>query len=284
MAERPNAAVAPLGLFGETSEARRKIVFNRFENLLSKSYRLLSQSQYKKAKEMVFDSVDSEQCTEKYCIRKIQELLQVERLFFLEIAVHEELTQLKVTLVRDEDTLVQEDICRECAVEKLYGKIGVLVDKIITEDLGKTAGPEQDGLTKKDDSTAPEMEIQSESDWIWHLTAVTVLMGTAWKAMDEADRFNDLEEHNQELMQQSQTVASLAEYSSLKEESDRNREKMQQHKTNVLLLDTLAALAVAWEAYLIYTSAYDEQENNLAVRPVYKSRYIGATLTFTWNW
>ena len=100
---KPDAAVAPLAVIGDITEPERVILANRFEKLLAQTYRLIPQAQYQKAEKEIFRSLEVEKCTESYCIMKIQELLQVERLFFLAISKIDNLIQLNVTLAREEE-------------------------------------------------------------------------------------------------------------------------------------------------------------------------------------
>ncbi len=133
---KQEAGVSPATSVGNVSQAVHSIVSNRFESLLSKSYRLVSREQYKKAEDQVFASLDIEQCTEAYCIRKIQEILQVERLFFLSISQEEKLIQLNITLVKNEDRLIEESVCDDCSIPRIYEQLGELVEKIVNSDLG----------------------------------------------------------------------------------------------------------------------------------------------------
>jgi hypothetical protein len=137
---REDAAVTPIAVLGEMSKVEQTMISNRFVKLLGKRYRLITQAQFARAKEQVFEELDIEQCTEDYCIQKIQEILQVERLFFLVLSKSDELTQLSITLVREEDKLVDEDICERCSIKKLLSKVEKLVKNITAEDLGEGSG------------------------------------------------------------------------------------------------------------------------------------------------
>ena len=99
--EKPEAALGRVATLGEVSEAQKKIITNRLEGSLPKFYDLVSQEQYARAEEEAFKSLDLAQCTAEQCIRKIQELLQVDRLFVLQIIREEQVTQLTLNLVRE---------------------------------------------------------------------------------------------------------------------------------------------------------------------------------------
>ena len=77
--DKPAAAVAPVSALGDVSEGEKGILVNSLQSSLSKSYSLVSPEDYQKAETRAFEELDLAQCTEAQCIRKIQELLQVDR-------------------------------------------------------------------------------------------------------------------------------------------------------------------------------------------------------------
>ena len=83
--EKPDAAVTPVSAMGEITEGERGIIFNTLQSNLSKNYQIISQEDYARAEEKAFEELDAEQCTAEQCIRKIQDILQVDRLFVLQI-------------------------------------------------------------------------------------------------------------------------------------------------------------------------------------------------------
>jgi len=82
--DRPRAALAPVGSL-DVPTAQQVILFNRLQDRLSTRYDLVSQSDFASAQDEVFTSLTAEECTEENCIRLIQELLQVEDYFHLQL-------------------------------------------------------------------------------------------------------------------------------------------------------------------------------------------------------
>ena len=118
---KKDAALSPVGALGEISEGEKKILCTQIESDLSKNYVLISQQDFKQAQLRVFEELEAEECTEEACIRKIQELLQVDRLFSLQIIREGILTQITLTLSREDDKIVREDDCVNCDIIELKG-------------------------------------------------------------------------------------------------------------------------------------------------------------------
>ena len=83
--EKLEAAVVPLVTIGEISETQKQIMFNSLLDKLSETYSLIPQERFRQAQDQAFAELEEQQCTEAQCIRKIQELLQVENLFVLQV-------------------------------------------------------------------------------------------------------------------------------------------------------------------------------------------------------
>lgn len=132
---KPDAAVAPLGALGDIGEGEKSILFSSLLSNLSQRYRLVSQEEYARAEEKAFAELESEQCTAEQCIRKIQEILQVERLFVLQVVREGAFSHLSLTLVRDDDNIVREAICEKCKISGLHGKLKNLVGMVAAADL-----------------------------------------------------------------------------------------------------------------------------------------------------
>ncbi|MGK5093140.1 hypothetical protein WDW89_14130 [Deltaproteobacteria bacterium TL4] len=129
--EKPIAAIAPVTSLGEISEVEKQIIFNSLLTKLSQTHNLISQDQFKAAQEMAFEELEAEECTEEQCIRKIQDLLQVENLFVLQVLKHNQDTQLSLTLVDLDKKKVESDYCQKCDIPTLNSRIDQLVDKLI---------------------------------------------------------------------------------------------------------------------------------------------------------
>ena len=133
--EKPEAALGRVAALGKISETQKKIILTRVESQLSKAYDLISQEQYARAEEAAFKSLDLGQCTEEQCIRKIQEILQVDRLFILQIIREEDFTQLSLNLIREDSKRVIERVCDKCSIAQLYKQIDEVTTQLIAEDL-----------------------------------------------------------------------------------------------------------------------------------------------------
>ncbi len=134
--QNPKAALAPLAVLGDVPELRQRIIFNSLQSKLSEVYQLIPQELYEKAEEAAFQSLELAQCTEERCIRRIQEILQVERLAVLQIIRDGEIHQLTLTIVRTEDKIVRAGICRGCGTGELESRVAGLVSAAVAADLG----------------------------------------------------------------------------------------------------------------------------------------------------
>ena len=95
--EKQTAALAPMGSLGELNEIEKRVIFNSLQESLSRNYILTSQKMYEKAEEEAFQQMDADECTEDQCIAIIQELLQVEDVFHLQVIGEGSDTQLSLS-------------------------------------------------------------------------------------------------------------------------------------------------------------------------------------------
>ena len=142
-ADMQETAVAPVAVLGAVSEGERSILKNRLDNLLSRRYRIISEKQYLEAEEAAFQSLDASQCTEENCIRKIQELLQVESLFILQIIKEGGLVQLSLTRVGLDSRRTADATCSNCSLEGLLERLEALVDEFAPSPSTLVASPSQ---------------------------------------------------------------------------------------------------------------------------------------------
>ncbi len=173
---KPDAALAPLAAIGDISEGEAGILFNSLQSALSASFRLISQQEFAKAQDRAFEELELENCTAEQCIRKIQDILQVERLFVLQIIREGTYTQLTLTLSRLEDRSVRTDTCRDCDIAALDAKLAGLVATLVARDAGAapplaakpppplvTPQPEPAREPPADAAPAPEADAVSEA-------------------------------------------------------------------------------------------------------------------------
>ena len=121
------AVVIPTGAIGEISSSQKMIITNKFIDDLSNDYDLVSQEEYDRAEERAFQELNYEECTEEQCIRLIQEMLQVENMYKLELIREGKDTQINLTLIDLDKKLLKSNYCQSCntpdlikSVSKLY--------------------------------------------------------------------------------------------------------------------------------------------------------------------
>ena len=83
---------------GEVSDIRRKILQNILNETISTKFRIVPQERFEEAQEEAFQQLEYEECTEDQCIMLIQEMLQVEHLFQLEVIAEGQMVQLRIIM------------------------------------------------------------------------------------------------------------------------------------------------------------------------------------------
>ena len=96
--QKPESIVVPVAILGEVSDIRRKILQNTLNETISTKFRIVPQERFEQAQEQAFLELDYEECTEDQCIMLIQEMLQVEHLFQLEVIAEGKMIQLSLKL------------------------------------------------------------------------------------------------------------------------------------------------------------------------------------------
>ena len=120
------AVVIPIGTIGNIKESQKLIIFNKFLDELSSDYDIVPQEEYEKAEEKAFQELEYEECTEEQCIRLIQEMLQVENMFKLELIREDSDTQVSLTLIDVDKKLVKSDFCENCKTSDLIKVVSKL--------------------------------------------------------------------------------------------------------------------------------------------------------------
>ena len=88
--ERPETIIIPVGTLGDISDSRKQIIQNTLSQELTKYFRLVPQDKFEEAQEKAFEELEYEECTEDQCIMMIQEILQVENVFSLQIVAEDD--------------------------------------------------------------------------------------------------------------------------------------------------------------------------------------------------
>ncbi|MGK5092725.1 PEGA domain-containing protein [Deltaproteobacteria bacterium TL4] len=127
----PQAAMSPISTIGNISDSQKRMLSNHFEELLSERYALVSQAQFEEAQKEAFNSLEDNQCTEENCIRKIQELLQVENMFFLQLVREKQDTQVSLIWVDLEKKTVKTEYCAKCEIQELNQAVDRLFVKLL---------------------------------------------------------------------------------------------------------------------------------------------------------
>ena len=131
--ERPETIVIPVATLGNISESRRQIIQNTLNRELTKYFRLVPQDKFEAAQEKAFDELEFEECTEDQCIILIQEYLQVENVFSLQLVEEDGDTQLSLTWVGLDEKKVASDFCQGCKTNDLNEKIVVLMKDLVRQ-------------------------------------------------------------------------------------------------------------------------------------------------------
>jgi hypothetical protein len=129
--ERPETIIIPVSSMGDVSDTRKQILQNTLEDELKTHFRLVPQQRFEEVQEQVFDEMDSDECTEDQCIMMIQEMLQVENVFHLQVIVEGSDTQLSLGWRTIDEKKKETDICLGCGTFQLNDKVRGLVGKLV---------------------------------------------------------------------------------------------------------------------------------------------------------
>ena len=148
--ERPETIIIPVSGIGDVSNTRKLILGNTLIESLSQYFRLVPQDKFEEVQEKVFEELDYEECTEDQCIVRIQEMLQVENVFHLQVIGEGKDTQMSLKWVGLYDKRVKTDYCENCGTKELNQKVNGLVESLVNE---------MDGV-KTDVKVEPTIEIE----------------------------------------------------------------------------------------------------------------------------
>jgi len=129
--ERPETIVIPVSSVGDVTETRKIILQNTLEDELKTHFRLISQDKFEEAQEKAFEELDYEECTEERCIILIQEMLQVENVFHLQVIGEGKDTQLSLSWRTLDEKRKETDVCLGCGTFQLNDNVGGLVKKLV---------------------------------------------------------------------------------------------------------------------------------------------------------
>ena len=129
--ERPQAIVIPISSLGAVTKSQKQILQNTLEDNLKSYFTLISQELFEQAQEKAFEELDYEECTEDQCIMLIQEMLQVENVFHLQVLGEGDDTQLSLSWKTLDEKKKETDVCIGCGTFQLNEKVGGLVGKLV---------------------------------------------------------------------------------------------------------------------------------------------------------
>jgi len=129
--ERPETIIIPVSSLGDVSEVRKQILHNTLTNELKKHFRIVPQEKYEQVLEQVFEELEYEECSEDTCIMMVQEMLQVENVFNLQVLGEDKDTQLNLTWRTLDEKRNETDVCLGCGTFQLNDKVRGLVEKLV---------------------------------------------------------------------------------------------------------------------------------------------------------
>ena len=131
--ERPETIIIPVSGIGDVSNTRKLILENTLTDELKKHFRLVPQEKYEQVLEQVFEELEYEECSEDTCIMRVQEMLQVENVFNLQIIGEGKDSQLNLKWITLDEKKNETDYCEGCNTKKLNDKVRGLVEKLVGE-------------------------------------------------------------------------------------------------------------------------------------------------------
>ena len=157
--QRPETIIIPVSSMGDVSDTRKQILQNTLENELKTHFRLIPQQRFEEVQEKVFEELEYQECTEDQCIMMIQEMLQVENVFHLQVIGEGSDTQLSLGWRTLDEKKKETDICLKCGTFQLNDKVRGLVEKLVG---GKKVEPEPVVVVSRDDEE--ELRKQREEE------------------------------------------------------------------------------------------------------------------------
>ena len=129
--ERPETIIIPVSSLGNVPEVRKQILQNTLTDELKKYFRIVPQEKYEQVLEQVFEELEYEECSEDTCIMMVQEMLQVENVFNLQVLGEDKDTQLNLTWRTLDEKKNETDVCLGCGTFQLNDKVRGLVEKLV---------------------------------------------------------------------------------------------------------------------------------------------------------
>ena len=261
--EKVMEAFTPMGTLGESTEMGKQIICNSLQESLSTHYALASHKDFETALTQVFERLDFDERTEDQCFALIQQIIQADNLFFLNMTREGSFTQHSLTRIDlDSQRLVRTAFCQDCSIGELNIMVEELGMKLIAEDQISTVETKTILKPKPvpEPETEPELEVQAAesptSDKTWHYVAISVTVVSALMSYNASNTYNELSEKNITLATQYSNSNSSTEKTSYKSEYDSNASKMKSNKSSIQTWDLMTLAGLGWEAYLLMTDDF----------------------------
>ena len=129
--KRPETIIVPVSGIGDVSNTRKLILENTLTDELKKHFRIVPQEKYEQVLEQVFEELEYEECSEDTCIMRVQEMLQVENVFNLQIIGEGKDSQLNLKWTTLDEKSNETDVCFGCGTFQLNDKVRRLVEKLV---------------------------------------------------------------------------------------------------------------------------------------------------------
>ena len=129
--QRPETIIVPVSGIGDVSNTRKLILENTLTNELKKHFRIVPQEKDEQVLEQVFQELEYEECSEDTCIMRVQEMLQVENVFNLQIIGEGKDSQLNLKWITLDEKRNETDVCLGCGTFQLNDKVRGLVVKLV---------------------------------------------------------------------------------------------------------------------------------------------------------
>ena len=129
--ERPETIIIPVSGIGDVSNTRKLILENTLTDELKKHFRIVPQEKYEQVLEQVFKELEYEECSVDTCIMRVQEMLQVENVFNLQIIGEGKDSQLNLKWITLDEKKNETDVCLGCGTFQLNDKVRGLVEKLV---------------------------------------------------------------------------------------------------------------------------------------------------------
>ncbi len=129
--KKTKAIIIDTGSLGKISKVRKIILEKTLESKLDAYFAIVTKDMFDEAKEEAFQELEDDECTEDQCVMKIQEILQVENAFKMQLIMEGQDTQISITWNSQEEKRVEEDFCEGCKTKDLRKMISVLVEGLV---------------------------------------------------------------------------------------------------------------------------------------------------------